>query len=81
MWRINWKNKVTGETGNSQPLCSWAFADSWASFLNDQYPHVDHWAENTADEHCRACDEKFNTNSCKCKVCGVAVECYEHGGE
>jgi hypothetical protein len=42
MFKIYWKNKITGETGQSKEPMTLEIANSWIIPMNERYPDIEH---------------------------------------
>lgn len=45
MFRIAWKIRTTGYTGNGDYCLTVEAAAAWITHLNETYPEIDHWLE------------------------------------
>ena len=46
MYRISWKSKVTGCTGNGNYMFTLEGVTEYIKMLNKEYPELDHWMES-----------------------------------
>jgi hypothetical protein len=42
MFKIFWKNKITGQSGQSNDPMTLEIANSWVIPLNERYPDIEH---------------------------------------
>jgi len=42
MFKIYWKHKITGQTGQSKESMTLEIANSWIIPMNERYPDIEH---------------------------------------
>lgn len=45
LYRICWKNPITGASGHGTACLSKVDVDAWVTTMNAQYPTIMHWAD------------------------------------
>lgn len=43
VYKVCWRNLVTGETGCGRDYSPYDIAQAWVEYANKKYPHIDHY--------------------------------------
>lgn len=49
MYRISWKSRITGCTGNGEYMFTHDDAKEYINSLNEKYPYIEHWIESNLE--------------------------------